>query len=94
MLCSSYTACICLAPCFDADRTFPHHPYFKKSSGRGQTALYNVLKAYSVLDKEVGYCQGLGFIAGLFVIHVRPSYTCSTCNRIEEIITLSACCLV
>jgi hypothetical protein len=55
----------------DLHRTFPRHPYFRKSSGRGQTALYNVLKAYSVFDQEVGYCQGLGFIAGLFVIHCR-----------------------
>ena len=30
-----------------------------------------MLKAYSLLDKEVGYCQGLSFVAGLLLIHVR-----------------------
>ena len=51
-------------------RTYPTHPYFARTDGPGQTALYEVLSAYSNLDKEVGYCQGLGFIAGHFIMHV------------------------
>ncbi len=38
--------------------------------GPGQLALYNLLKAYSLLDEEVGYCQGLSFIAGILLLHV------------------------
>lgn len=38
--------------------------------GPGQLALYNLLKAYSLLDEEVGYCQGLSFIAGVLLLHV------------------------
>lgn len=30
----------------------------------GQKKLYNLLKAYSVFDSEVGYCQGLSFVVG------------------------------
>lgn len=52
-------------------RTFPGHPYFSTQLGPGQLALYNLLKAYSLLDKDVGYCQGLSFIAGILLMHVR-----------------------
>ena len=52
-------------------RTFPLHPYFGESYKKGQEELYNVLRAYSVADEEVGYCQGMSYIAGIFLIHVR-----------------------
>lgn len=34
-------------------RTFPTHPYFQAQLGAGQLSLYNLLKAYSLLDPEV-----------------------------------------
>ncbi|KAI8908056.1 rab-GTPase-TBC domain-containing protein [Gorgonomyces haynaldii] len=46
----------------DLARTFPGHPFFKDPEGPGQTSLYNILKAYSIYDADVGYCQGLPFI--------------------------------
>lgn len=33
----------------------------------GQAALRRVLRAYSYHDREVGYCQGMNFIAGMFL---------------------------
>mmetsp|Transcript_8883 Transcript_8883/g.12903 ORF Transcript_8883/g.12903 Transcript_8883/m.12903 type:complete len:521 (-) Transcript_8883:1977-3539(-) len=33
----------------------------------GQAALRRVLRAYSVNDLDVGYCQGMNFIAGMFL---------------------------
>lgn len=33
----------------------------------GQASLRRVLKAYSVYDREIGYCQGMNFIAGMFL---------------------------
>jgi len=54
-----------------AGRTFPSHPYFSTQLGPGQLSLFNLLKAYSLLDEEVGYCQGLSFIAGILLMHVR-----------------------
>lgn len=34
-------------------RTFPTHQYFSAQLGAGQLSLYNLLKAYSLLDTEV-----------------------------------------
>jgi hypothetical protein len=33
----------------------------------GQPSLRRVLKAYSLYDREIGYCQGMNFIAGMFL---------------------------
>ncbi len=33
----------------------------------GQASLRRVLRAYSCYDREVGYCQGMNFIAGMFL---------------------------
>ncbi|XP_058240661.1 TBC1 domain family member 1 isoform X2 [Hemibagrus wyckioides] len=54
----------------DLGRTFPTHPYFSAQLGAGQLSLYNLLKAYSLLDPEVGYCQGLSFVAGVLLLHM------------------------
>lgn len=37
------------------------------STQGGQAALRRVLRAYSYHDREVGYCQGMNFIAGMFL---------------------------
>lgn len=57
----------------DLGRTFPNHQYYKASLGDGQLSLFNILKAYSILDPELGYCQGLGFICGVLLLHVSSS---------------------
>ncbi|KAK3867460.1 hypothetical protein Pcinc_027094 [Petrolisthes cinctipes] len=54
----------------DLGRTFPTHPYFMQTLGPGQLALFNLLKAYSLLDKDVGYCQGLSFVGATLLLHV------------------------
>ncbi|XP_045458026.1 TBC1 domain family member 1 [Melitaea cinxia] len=54
----------------DLGRTFPKHSYFASALGPGQLALYNILKAYSLLDPDVGYCQGLSFVAGVLLLHM------------------------
>lgn len=92
-------------------RTFPTHQYFSAQLGAGQLSLYNILKAYSLLDTEVhtitliplptlhrgnpghsevnvmkllvntvccfsfcimqvGYCQGVSFVAGVLLLHM------------------------
>ncbi|XP_059056455.1 TBC1 domain family member 4 [Achroia grisella] len=57
----------------DLGRTFPKHSYFASALGPGQLALYNILKAYSLLDPEVGYCQGLSFVAGVLLLHTEEA---------------------
>ncbi|CEP15964.1 hypothetical protein [Parasitella parasitica] len=54
----------------DLARTFPGHTYFKETDGQGQEGLYNVVRAYSLYDTEVGYCQGLAFIVGPMLLNM------------------------
>ncbi|CAB0029485.1 unnamed protein product [Trichogramma brassicae] len=54
----------------DLGRTFPNHPYYSSPLGPGQLALFNLLKAYSLLDHEVEYCQGLSFVAAVLLLHM------------------------
>ncbi|XP_065829801.1 EVI5-like protein [Oscarella lobularis] len=52
----------------DIARTFPQHDLFKEQNSLGQEALFNVVKAYSLHDREVGYCQGSPFIVGMLLM--------------------------
>ncbi|XP_052789504.1 ecotropic viral integration site 5 ortholog-like isoform X2 [Mya arenaria] len=54
----------------DIARTFPEHDFFKEKDGLGQESLFHVMKAYSLHDREVGYCQGSGFIVGLLLMQI------------------------
>jgi hypothetical protein len=54
----------------DITRVFPTHPFFRQLNGVGQRSLYAVLKAYSNKDTSTGYCQGMGFVAGLCLLHM------------------------
>jgi hypothetical protein len=42
----------------------------EEQSSQGRNSLFNVLKAYSLHDEQVGYCQGMGFPAGLFLMYM------------------------
>lgn len=53
----------------DLNRTLPNHVFFQ-SEGLGRRALFNVLKAYSIYCPSVGYCQGMGFIVAMFLLHM------------------------
>ncbi|KAK4475412.1 hypothetical protein MN116_002468 [Schistosoma mekongi] len=54
----------------DIARTFPKHDLFKDENGCGQESLFRVIKAYSIHDPEVGYCQGSAFIVGLLLMQM------------------------
>ncbi|KAJ1827928.1 hypothetical protein LPJ56_001392 [Coemansia sp. RSA 2599] len=54
----------------DLPRTFPRIPVFKREGDEGQQRLFRILKAYSLYDAEVGYCQGLGFIIGPLIMNM------------------------
>ena len=54
-------------------RTYPDHRKFSRKTQagqKGQAQLYNVLRAYAAYDQELGYCQGMNFVAGMFVIYL------------------------
>ena len=46
----------------DTHRTFPGHA--RLSTPAGQNAMLRMLAAYAALDPEVGYTQGMNFVAG------------------------------
>jgi hypothetical protein len=58
----------------DIDRTYPRHKLFRMGPDRKETikqaSLRRILQWYAALDPEVGYCQGMGFIAGLYLIYM------------------------
>ncbi|XP_060088174.1 ecotropic viral integration site 5 protein homolog isoform X3 [Heteronotia binoei] len=54
----------------DIARTYPEHDFFKEKDSLGQEVLFNVMKAYSLVDREVGYCQGSAFIVGLLLLQM------------------------
>ncbi|XP_075689322.1 ecotropic viral integration site 5 protein homolog isoform X5 [Rhinoderma darwinii] len=54
----------------DIARTYPEHDFFKEKDSLGQEVLFNVMKAYSLVDREVGYCQGSAFIVGLLLMQM------------------------
>lgn len=67
----------------DIHRTFPDNKFFKDGK-EDRKKLYNVLVAFSGMliwkyinkfpleyNKDIGYCQGMNYIAGLIVLVVR-----------------------
>ncbi|KAJ3284376.1 GTPase-activating protein [Borealophlyctis nickersoniae] len=54
----------------DLSRTFPKHERFMEVGGPGQESLFNVIKAYSLYDPEIGYCQGIAFIVGPLLLNM------------------------
>lgn len=54
----------------DLNRTFPEIQLFQEKNGDGQLKLGRVLRAYSAYDMQVGYCQGLTFLAGPLLLHM------------------------
>ncbi|XP_023571021.1 growth hormone-regulated TBC protein 1 isoform X2 [Octodon degus] len=53
----------------DLNRTFPDNVKFRKTAQPClQKALFNVLLAYGLHNRSVGYCQGMNFIAGYLIL--------------------------
>ena len=52
----------------DVNRTFPNHPFSR--SQLGQQSLTSVLTALSLSFTGMGYCQGLNFLAGTFLLYM------------------------
>ena len=54
----------------DLDRTYPSCQMFRDKYGGGQRKLFKVLSNYSKYNKLIGYVQGMGYIAALFLIYM------------------------
>ncbi|KAI8148224.1 rab-GTPase-TBC domain-containing protein [Fennellomyces sp. T-0311] len=53
----------------DIARTMHGHIMFRQRYGQGQRALFNVLRAFSGFDTEVGYCQGMTNIVAMLLMY-------------------------
>ncbi|XP_008215148.1 TBC1 domain family member whacked [Nasonia vitripennis] len=53
----------------DLHRQFPHHEMFVENAP-GQQELFQILKAYSILNSKVGYCQAQAPIAAFLLMHM------------------------
>ncbi|KAH8827997.1 rab-GTPase-TBC domain-containing protein [Flagelloscypha sp. PMI_526] len=72
----------------DLGRTFPHHDYFTEGQGVGQENLFNVLKAYSLYDPEVGYCQGMHFVVAILLLNMPDEEAFSLLVRLMHVYDL------
>jgi len=72
----------------DLGRTFPHHDFFTDGQGIGQENLFNVLKAYSLYDPLVGYCQGLPFIVAILLLNMPDEEAFSLLVRLMTVYDL------
>lgn len=54
----------------DVGRSFPGVELFRDAEGEGQQMLGRVLKCFSLYDKDIGYCQGLGFLVGPLLMNM------------------------
>ncbi|KAK9385665.1 rab-GTPase-TBC domain-containing protein [Lipomyces mesembrius] len=69
----------------DLHRTFPEVEMFRERGGRGQIMLGQVLRAFSLYDMQVGYCQGLAFLVGPLLMHMdERSAFCVLVRLMEE----------
>ncbi|KAH9089127.1 hypothetical protein LEN26_019291 [Aphanomyces euteiches] len=50
----------------DVGRTYPEHTYFQEAKGRQELA--NVLRAYSMHNPTIGYCQSMNFLVGILLL--------------------------
>ncbi|KXN90582.1 GTPase-activating protein GYP5 [Leucoagaricus sp. SymC.cos] len=72
----------------DLGRTFPHHSFFTDGQGIGQENLFNVLKAYSLYDPQVGYCQGLPFVVAVLLLNMPDEEAFSLLVRLMQVYDL------
>ncbi|KAL9014459.1 MAG: hypothetical protein Q9173_000895 [Seirophora scorigena] len=75
----------------DIGRSFPNVEMFKDPAGEGQEMLAKVLKAFSNYDKKIGYCQGLGFVAGPLLMHMADKDAFCVLVRLMEHYHLRSC---
>jgi uncharacterized protein VirK/YbjX len=54
----------------DITRCYPDHSQFVDANGQGQRDLRAVLTAYAQYNKQLEYCQGMGRLAGLMLMHM------------------------
>lgn len=75
----------------DVGRSFPNVEMFKEKDGEGQQMLRRVLKAFSLYDDKIGYCQGLGFVVGPLLMHMSEAEAFAVLVRLMDQYDLRYC---
>ncbi|RMZ90969.1 hypothetical protein DV736_g1812, partial [Chaetothyriales sp. CBS 134916] len=75
----------------DVGRSFPSVDMFRNADGEGQGMLRNVLKAFSLHDAAIGYCQGLGFVVGPLLMHMSEADAFCILVRLMDHYDLRSC---
>lgn len=70
----------------DLPRTFPDNIFFNNI----KLQLFNVLIAYAHHNKDVGYCQGLNYIAGKFRTECKRFFFVAQIHKIKKFFSLHA----
>lgn len=69
----------------DVTRQFPEHEMFAQRGGFGQTDLFDLLKAYTIMFPIEGYCQAQAPVACILLMHmpVEHAFWCfvQICDR-------------
>ena len=52
----------------DLARTYPRYPLFTDKDGAGQILLASILKSLSLRFPEIGYCQGMNYVAATLLV--------------------------
>lgn len=72
----------------DKHRQFPFHEMFLDEEKVGQIELFNILKAYSIYNPKVGFCQAQAPIAAFLLMHMpaEQAFWCfvSVCDNYLE----------
>lgn len=68
----------------DVGRSFPGVDLFRDAGGEGQRMLGRVLKCFSLHDKDIGYCQGLGFLVGPLLMNMGEREAFCTLVRLMD----------
>merc|ERR1740121_2440597 len=65
----------------DVSRTLPQEEMFRERNGKGQAALFRLLRALAIRLWDIGYCQSLNFIVatliGVFPDDDSASFNCA-----------------
>ncbi|KAI5848888.1 rab-GTPase-TBC domain-containing protein [Tricharina praecox] len=64
---------------------------FSQEGGEGQRMLGRVLRAFSIYDTQIGYCQGLGFLVGPLLMHMGEREAFCVLVRLMEHYDLRSC---
>ncbi|TQB70515.1 ecotropic viral integration site [Monascus purpureus] len=75
----------------DIGRSFPNVEMFRDPNGEGQAMLARVLKCFSLYDKQIGYCQGLGFVVGPLLMHMSDAEAFCVLVRLMDHYGLRTC---